>query len=138
MTAPRRSIIATQSMLIVCKAEFRDAMNVSLATIDSAGSPNVLSSPLVVALPVLTGLEPTVAYWTSWAMDDAQGVQMRQMFAQQGWRPLSGTEGTILGPTDAVPAFLTKQRWWVWDAVTTPSARALTSLGLAPSFMLDG
>lgn len=127
MTTPRR-IVATTSLRIVCKAAFRDQMNASLATIDSGGATEVLRTPLYLATD--TAETTPVAYFTVWAMDDSQRSAINQMFAQQGWRPLRGSEGTVLGPTDPVPAFSTDQRWWVWDSYTSTNEHALTSLGL--------
>lgn len=123
MTSP---IIATRNLLIVCKTAFVDQMNASLASIDSSGDTTVFE----VALTQRGGTT-VVAYWTSWGMNEGQYTKILQVFGQQGWRPLRGSEGTVLGPTDPVPAFSTNQRFWVWNADTTPSQHVLTSLGLA-------
>ncbi len=135
MSTPTRKIIVNQALWIVCKAEFRDQMNASLATVDSAGSPEVLSSGLA---RVGDSTGTYVAYWTNWGMDDTQRTQMNQMFAQQGWRPLKGTEGTVLKQSDSVPAFSTNQRWWLWDGITVPSSHVLSSLGLTPVYLEEG
>lgn len=125
MTSP---IVATRNLLIVCKAAFVGDMNAALATIDSGGDPEVLKVPLTTAGDAT---QAVVARWTSWGMNEGQYTKILQVFGQQGWRPLRGSEGTVLGPTDPVPAFSTDQRFWVWNADTTPPQRPLTSLGLA-------
>ncbi len=134
MTAPRR-IIATSSLLIVCKEGFVAQMNATLATIDSAGSPNVLSAELCQRT---SPSGPVVARWTLWKMDDEQRSSITVAFGQDGWRPLRGSEGKALGPGDPVPAFSTNQRWWLWDGQTTSPSHALSSLGLTPLDVPEG
>ena len=121
-----RTIIATNSLRIVCKDVFRATMNAELAKVDSSGEPDVLSTPLYPA-DQSPQIAP-VAWFTVWAMDDTQRSGINQ--ALSGWRPLSGSEDTILGPADPVPAFSTKQRYWVWDSYTSTTEHALNSLGL--------
>lgn len=132
MTTPtQKTIFTTNALLIVCKAEFRNQMNTSLATVDSSGSTEVLNVPLTLASsPEIYGSETIVAYWTNWAMDDTQRSNMNQLFGQQGWRPLRGSEGVVLGPTDPVPSFSTNQRFWTWNGRTVLNSRPLLTLGL--------
>ena len=125
--AEPRLIVATSSLRIICKADFVATMNAALQPIDSSGDPQVLKTPLYLSA---SGQTTPVAYYTVWSMDDAQRTQLNAVFAQNGWMPLRGSEGKILGPTDSVPAFSTNQRWWLFDPARTSNEYSLGALGL--------
>ena len=136
MTQPRR-IVATTSLWIICKEAFVPQMNASLATIDSGGSTEVLSSGLcAVSAPA----GPIVARWTGWNMDDDQRSRINQVFGQQGWRPLRGTEGTVLQASGAPANFTTSvERFFVFDGAI-PSEQMPTILfimGITPQQSAD-
>lgn len=124
MTTP--SAPTTTRLIIVCSEAVRQQMNDTLNTIDPSSTGDVM------VVPVALETDPTVAVgrWASWAMDDATHQAVLKAYAQQGWRPLQGSEGTVHQPGDVIPAWGT-QRFWLFDGLTWERPHdALAALGL--------
>ena len=117
--------VAETRLIIVCVAAVRDQINATLNQID----PTSVGDIVRVGLR-LTGTAGTIpdAYWTSWAMTNDSRAAILKAWAQQGWRPLRGSEGTVLTTTDGVAAFGT-QRFWMFDG-QVGYGNVLTALGL--------
>lgn len=120
-------MVPTTRLLIVCTAAVQTQMNATLAQIDPTSTGDVMT----VGLALPSDASTAVGYWTSWAMLDEHRVAILRAYGQQGWRPLRGSEGVVLGPVDAVPAWGT-QRFWLFDGTTVPYSDVLAALGLMP------
>lgn len=118
--------VVTTRLIIVCTAAVRAQMNATLNQIDPSSTGDVMTAPLAAPSDPVT----PVGFWTSWAMPDEHRGAILRAYGQQGWRPLVGSEGVVLGPGHAVPAWRS-QRFWLLDG-TVPYLDVLAALGLAP------
>lgn len=108
--------VTTTRLLIVCAEAVRAQMNATLGAIDPSSAGDVMHA--AVALPSAPGT--VVGRWTSWALTDEQRGAILQAYAQQGWRPLKGSEGRVHQPGETIPAW-GSQRFWLFDGVTWTS-----------------
>lgn len=117
----------TNRLQIVVMPASLTVLNEALRSIDPTSTGDPITTPVQRADdPAQPGA--TAAYVASWAMDDMTRSAANKAFANL--RPFQGSEGTVLGPSDPVPAF-GSQRWWLFDGYTVPMGDALRSLGLS-------
>ena len=120
--------VATRRLIIVCPPDQRDNVNATLNAIAGAtGDGNVMSAHLTSPTDP-SG--PAVAYWTSWAMDDATQGQIMSAINSGPWRPkLSNAELTVHEPPTA-PTW-GSQRVYLFNGFTWDPDAVVAALGLS-------
>ncbi len=118
--------IPTTRLLIVCTAAAKDMVNATVNGVDPGSVGDVVNVPLARASDRST----VVAYWCSWAMDDATRSALSVAIRDAAWSPkATAAERKVYVPGAVVPAWGT-QRVWLFEG-TYPPDGVLSVLGLA-------
>ncbi len=120
----------TTRLHIICIADSLTMVNDTLRNVDPTSTGDNITVPLRLAS------NPTgpngVAYGGSWAMTDATNQSLRAAVRDAGWRPRpSAEEMTVHATLDAVPAFSSGQRVWLFDGIALSFDDCLAALELA-------
>lgn len=122
MTTP---IPTTTALFVFCTNAVLVQMNATLGQIDPTNVGDIITTPVALRTDPAT----VVGRFTSWRMNDGERSAILRAYAQQGWRPLRGSEGTVHQPGDAIPAW-GSQRFYMLDGTTFTKDAALGALGL--------
>lgn len=125
--------IVTSRLIIVCPADQRDNVNLTLNSIAGTTGDDVMTSALCTPE---SPSSPIVGYWAGWGMDETTKGQVQSAIRGATWKPkLNAAELTVYTPPLS-PLWGT-QRVYLYDGSLWESAAILNALGLVPQQPID-